>query len=120
MKTIKNKNKNGRPKKETAEKKGYKISLKMASEEYYSLKAKARLASITRSEYIRRCILSSEVKQRLSSEHLGHIRQLSGMANNVNQIARKANTAGYMETHRECMAMVTDLDTVIKQIEDGR
>jgi hypothetical protein len=120
MKTITNRNKNGRPKKETAEKKGYKISLKMATEEYYSLKAKARLAGITRSEYIRRCILSSEVKQRLSSEHLGYIRQLSGMANNVNQIARKANATGFMEAHRECMAMVTDLDTVIKQIEDGR
>ena len=54
----------------------------MATEEFYSLKAKARLAGITRSEYIRRCIAASIVRQRLSSELMSHLRQLSGMANN--------------------------------------
>jgi hypothetical protein len=119
MNTIKNKNKNGRPRKETAEKKGYKVTLKMATEEYYSLKSKARLAGITRSEYIRGCIQSSVVKERLSSELMGQIRQLSGMANNVNQLARKANAAGYGEAHRNCMDTMKGLDSIIKRIEDG-
>ena len=82
MKKIKNRNKNGRPTKKPAEKKGYKVTLKMATEEYFSLKAKAKSAGITRSEYIRRCFRSSVVKQRLSSELMGYIRQLCGMANN--------------------------------------
>ncbi|KAA6321783.1 hypothetical protein EZS27_028607 [termite gut metagenome] len=45
----------------------------MATEEYYSLKSKARLAGITRSEYIRGCIQSSVVKDRLSSELMKQI-----------------------------------------------
>ncbi len=118
MNEIKNRNKNGRPKKEATEKKGYKVTLKMATEEYFSLKAKARTAGITRSEYIRRCILSSVVKQRLSAELMGYIRQLCGMANNINQIAHKANAVGYMDAHGNCLAMNERLDNVIKRIED--
>ena len=51
----------------------YKVSLKMATEEYYSLKSKARLAGISLSEYVRQTIKKSEVKQRLSPEHLGYV-----------------------------------------------
>ena len=66
MKTIKNRNINGRPAKKPSEKKAYKITVKMATEEYYSLKAKAGLAGINRSEFIRQCICSTVIKQRLS------------------------------------------------------
>ncbi len=116
---IKRPKKNGRPTKKPAEKKGYSVHLKMDTEEYYSLKAKTRLAKITRSEYIRQCIRSSVVRQWLTYELLGYIRQLCGMANNVNQLARKANTAGYPEAHTECIDTVGKLDIVIKLIEDG-
>jgi len=118
MKTIKNRNINGRPAKKPSEKKAYKITVKMATEEYYSLKAKARLAGINRSEFIRQFICSSVVKQRLTPELMGHIRQLSGMANNVNQIARTANAAGYLEVHSNCIVMSERLDKVIQRIED--
>ncbi|GHV55942.1 mobilization protein [Bacteroidia bacterium] len=117
MQAIKKQHKNGRPTKEAAERKKYKVSVKMATEEYYSLKSKARLAGLSRSEYIRQCIRSSEVKQRLSSEQLGYIRQLSGMANNINQIARKANTVGYLEVCTEWMNTVPEIDKTLKLIE---
>ena len=118
MKTIKNRNRNGRPTKSAAEKKGYKVSLKMATEEYYSLKSKARLAGIGLSEYVRQTIKKSEVKQRLSPEHLGYVRQLSGMANNINQIAKKANTAGYYEVVGLCKNTITNLDNIVKKITE--
>ena len=119
MKTIKNQNRNGRPVKSAAEKKGYKVSLKMATEEYYSLKSKARLAGVTLSEYVRHVIKKSEVRQRLSPEHLGYIRQLSGMANNINQIARKANAAGYAEVHGENRDMIDRLDNIVGERKSG-
>lgn len=118
MRTIKKRNIGGRPPKAPAEKKGYKITIKMATEEYYSLKAKARSADINRSEFIRRCIRSSVVKQHLTPEQTRYIKQLSGMANNVNQIAHKANAVGYSEVHRECLSLSDRLDNVIKIIED--
>ena len=118
MKTIENRNTNGRPPKRPVKKKKYKITLKMATEEFYSLKAKARLAGITRSEYIRRCIAASIVRQRLSSELMSHLRQLSGMANNVNQIAHKANAMGYARVYQDNLVMTERLDNIIKRIED--
>ena len=118
MKTIKNRNRNGRPTKSAAEKKGYKVSLKMATEEYYSLKSKTRLAGISLSEYVRQTIKKSEVKQRLSPEHLGYVRQLSGMANNINQIAKKANATGYFEVVGLCKNTIINLDNIVKKITE--
>jgi hypothetical protein len=118
MKTIKNQNRNGRPTKGAAEKKSYKVSLKMATEEYYSLKSKARLAGITMSEYVRYAIIKSEVKQRLSPEYLGYVRQLSGMANNINQIARKANATGYSEAVKEWKERIDLLDNILNRITE--
>ena len=118
MKTIKNRNANGRPAKEPAEKKGFKITVKMAMNEYGTLKSKAQEAGINQSEYIRQCIQASIVKQRITPELMNYIRQLSGMANNINQIAHKANAAGYSEVHRQCLSLSDRLDNVIKIIED--
>ena len=118
MKTIQNQNRNGRPTKSAAEKKGYMVSLKMATEEYFALKSKARQAGITLSEYIRNVVKKSEVRQRLSPEHLGYVRQISGMANNINQIARKANAAGYSEVVTECRNMINSLDNITKRITE--
>jgi hypothetical protein len=118
MKTIKNQNKNGRPPKNITEKKQQKVTVKMTVKEYRTFSFKARMANITMSEYIRRLIHSSEVKQRLSPEHLGYVRQISGMANNLNQIAKRANTAGYSEVHQDCRAMIIQLDNLVKRITE--
>lgn len=118
MKTIKNRNTNGRPVKEAAEKKGHKITIKMAVDEYGSLKTKAHEAGINQSEYIRQCIQVSIVKQRITPELMNYVRQLSGMANNINQIAHKANAAGYSSVHKHCLFLNGKLDNVISKIED--
>ena len=87
-------------------------------DEYGSLKTKAHEAGINQSEFIRQCIQVSIVKQRITPELMNHIRQLSGMANNINQIAHKANAAGYPIIHQHCLLMNERLDNVISKIED--
>ena len=118
MKAIKNLNKNGRPPKDIAEKKRQKVTVKMTMKEYSSFRFKARLANMTVSEYIRRLIHSSNVRQRLSPEYSGYIRQISGMANNLNQMAKRANAAGYAEVHQDCRAMIIQLDNLVKRITE--
>lgn len=118
MKTIKNRNTSGRPTKEPAEKKGYKITIKMAKDEYASLKTKSLEAGINQSEYIRQCIQASIVKECITPELMNLIRQLSGMANNINQIAHKANASGYPGVHKHCLFLNGKLDDVISKIED--
>ena len=43
---------------------------------------------------------------------------LSGMANNVNQIAHKANAMGYARVYQDNLVMTERLDNIIKRIED--
>lgn len=109
---------NGRPKLSATEKKGYKITVKFATAEYYSLKAKAKEAGMTISLFVRNALQQCEVRQRLSATHLKHILQLTGMANNLNQIAKKANTHGYSAAGTESETLAKEIDYIIKLIEN--
>ena len=116
----KNRNNNGRPKLPMSENKNYKVTVKFATAEYYSLKSKTRQAGMTISEFIRLAIQNCSVKERLNPSHIKHISQLSGMANNLNQIAKRANQAGYVAVRYEHNSLIKEIDNMIKTIEyDG-
>lgn len=118
MRTIKNRNNDGRPKLSVTEKKGYKITVKFATAEYYSLKAKAKKAGINLSLFIRNALQGSEVRLRLSAEQLRYILQLTGMANNLNQIARKANAGGYANARSEYLHLAIRIDNLLTTMEN--
>ena len=118
MRTIKNRNNDGRPKLPKLEKKCHKVTVKFATAEYYSLKAKTRQAGVTVSEFIRLAIQNCSVKERLNPSHAKHISQLSGMANNLNQIAKRANQVGYLAVKQEHNSLIKGIDNVIKTIEN--
>ena len=69
-------NKGGRPKKGAADKLKYRLTVKMATSDYYTLKGKARSAGISAGEFLRRCMRDGQVKERLMPKHTGYIRQL--------------------------------------------
>ena len=120
MRTIKNGNNDGRPPMAATEKRKYKITVRFATKEYLSLKEKARRAGVTLSEYLRRASASSIVRERLRPQHLRHILQLTGMANNLNQISRKANSAGYVSARTEYCYLASEIDDLISRIKDDR
>lgn len=62
----------------------------MTAADYFRLLTRSHEAGVSPSEYMRECFRNGHVKERLSEEHAGYIRQLCGMANNLNQLARKA------------------------------
>ena len=97
-------NKGGRPKKGAADKLKYRLTVKMATSDYYTLKGKARSAGM------------SLVKERLTPEHTGYIRQLCGMANNLNQLAHKANAAGFTAVRLECRVLVARIEELLNLI----
>lgn len=118
MKTIKNRNNDGRPKLATTEVRKYRVEVRFATTEYYALKAKAKTAGTTISEFIRSALQNCSVKERLRPQHLKYILQLTGMANNLNQIARKANAYGYPAAGSESEALAKSIDNIIKSIEN--
>ena len=58
-------NKGGRPKKGAADKLKYRLTVKMATSDYYTLKGKARNAGISAGEFLRGCMRDGQVKERL-------------------------------------------------------
>ena len=109
-------NKGGRPVKGVTEKLKYRITVKMATEDYYLLKSKAKSAGVSASEFIRGCITHGGVRERLSKEHGDLIRKLCGMANNLNQLARKANAEGYTFVFLPCRTLMIEIDNLVNRI----
>lgn len=87
--------KGGRPTKGAAEKKKYRITVKLNTQDYYTLKGKAKNAGISKSEFVRKALEEGNVIERLTVEQAGFIRKLCGMANNLNQLAHRANADGF-------------------------
>ena len=111
--------KGGRPKLNPAEKLKYRILVKLCTKDYFALKAKAAQAKMTCTEVARKAIIGCQILQRLTPEQMDDIRKLSGMGNNLNQIARKANAEGYANARSEYLYLADNIDNVISKIDNG-
>ena len=116
-------NKGGRPPKSTTDKLKYRVTVKLATPDYYTLKSRARSAGISASEYLRECFeylrecfRKGYVRQRLTAEHSDYIRKLCGMANNLNQLAHKANAGGFDTAKLECRVQVARIEELLNHI----
>lgn len=113
MKKIKQ---GGRPVKTATEKRTYRLNLKMSTEEYYTIKARAKEVGVSLSECARQVLAKGYIQQCITPEMLDLIRKLSGMANNLNQIARKANAAGYRDTRSEYLHLAGKIDNLLNTL----
>ncbi len=112
---MKNK-KGGRPKKSAAQKLKYHVLVKLCTQDFYTLKAQAKEAGISPTEFARLAIIGAEIKPRMTPEEAGHIRNLSGMGNNLNQIAHKANAAGYQAARGEYLDLAPKIDELLNRL----
>ena len=60
------------------------------------LKAKAQKSGLNESEFLRSCIKGYKIKEQPTKEIIEFTRKITGIANNINQIARVVNTVGYI------------------------
>lgn len=60
------------------------------------LKQKANKSGLTESEFLRSCIKGYKIKEQPTKEIREFTRDISGIANNINQIARAVNGARYI------------------------
>lgn len=97
--------KRGRPTKEKA-KLSTSINLKLTGKDFDFVKEKAEKLGMKATQYAREMTLKGSIKSRFTLEELDLMRKLSGMANNLNQIAKKANQAGFNRIGNEMMVML--------------
>jgi Bacterial mobilisation protein (MobC) len=84
----------GRPKKPV--KRETVTGVRFTKAEYYVVKQKAAKAGLKVSIYIRQMALQGKIIARMSEEERHFVRQLSGMANNLNQLTKKAHQEGLL------------------------
>jgi len=66
-------------------------------EEDNLLKLKSRKVGLNESEFLRSCIKGYKIKEQPTKEIKEFIKQISGIANNINQIAIRVNVSGYIQ-----------------------
>lgn len=109
-------NKGGRPTKGAAEKKKYRITVKLTTEGYYTLKGKAKSAGTSMSEFVRKVLEKGVVIERLTIEQADFIRKLCGMANNLNQLAHRANAEGFHAVAPFHQIVIGKIDKILNLI----
>ena len=70
----------------------------LSPEENAELKRKAKLSGINKTSVIRILIRGYEPKEKPDGRFYEAMRQLSAIGNNINQLAVKANTLGFIDT----------------------
>ena len=116
------KNKGGRPKLAPTEKKKYSLPpVRLSTNDFHIVKAMAKHAGLSLTEYQRQMILHGKVVERVSPEHMAIYRQLAGIGNNQNQLAHQANTYGYEQDARLYHENAVEVSNLIKRIiYDGK
>ncbi|EIW93213.1 bacterial mobilization protein MobC [Porphyromonas gingivalis W50] len=115
--TIQDKNRGGRPTKKLSEKRRYSVLLKLNTMEYFTLKSKASEAGVNKNEYLRSLISEGQIKARITVEQMKEIRLLSGMANNINQIAHRLNTFGVSTVPTELKMLKLLIEEQLKSLK---
>lgn len=109
------KSKGGRP--ALSVRKDIKLTVRFSRQEYFILKEKAGAAGINPSVYIRQAAIKAKITARLSTEEAQLVRQLAGMATNINQVARVCNREGLFEAMRYFEEYRKQFDLVMQKLK---
>jgi len=71
-------------------------SLRLSKVELYVIKSKATKAGLRLTAYIRQMAINGKVTARLNEEERQFVRELVGMANNLNQLTKKGHQEGLL------------------------
>lgn len=116
METVtERKKKAGRPVK--AVKKEVRACVRFTRPEYFIIKEKAATAGMTTSFYMRQVAMHAQVTPRLADEERQFVRQLIGMANNLNQIAKACHQEGALKAMVYFQNYRGQLDALLKKLK---
>ena len=98
----------GRPKKAIT--RSVSLVVRLTPTERLAFSGRARNAGMRISDWFRQSAKTSVIKPILSKEEASHLRTLSGMANNLNQLTKLAHTGGFV-------TIMADLRRVLGEVE---
>lgn len=89
------------------------INLKLTEADFNSVKEKAEKLGIKPTQYAREIVLKGEVKNRFSLEELDLMRKLAGMANNLNQIAKRVNKNEFLQIGLDLVVLANKIKDLL-------
>jgi hypothetical protein len=104
----------GRPKKATLRDKF--VGVRFTLDEYEAVKKKAAEARLALSDLLRQAALKAIITSHLSAEEMSYVRQLTGMANNLNQMAHKGHAEGILSALAEFSKYREKIDALILKL----
>lgn len=105
------KSKGGRPKKPENELRQHPVKVYFDTANYRKLLNRSRRTGQTLSSIVYELTVNGYVREPFTREEVSLLRSLSGMANNLNQLARQANTYGFQQ-------MAIEVGNVAKKVDD--
>ena len=112
MENKKRNSKMGRPAKEK-DKLSTSINLKLTEEDFKTVKEKAEKLGMKITQYAREMTLKGKVKDRFTLEELDLMRKLSGMANNLNQIAKRINQNEFLQIGLDLVVLASKIKELV-------
>ena len=94
------------------------VSTKLTELQFYAIRKRAGEAGLRISEYVRQAVVSAEVTPRLNRQDADTIRKLAGEANNINQLAHRANAGGFALVAVELVKLKNRIVEIINQLSD--
>ncbi len=105
----------GRPSK--TKKRNITKGIRFTLDEYLIIKTKAAKAGKNLTTYIRHAALEQNMKPTLTGEERHYVRQLIGMANNLNQLTKKAHQNDLLDQMLEFNYYKKALDAVLEKLQ---
>ena len=115
---MKDKKLGGRPKLASYQKRTKCFRVMFTENDYIYIQSKAEQAGLSVNEFCHQAAMDCQVCQRISPEMVSAIRDLSGIANNVNQIAHQMHIHGLEVVRQHCITIITEISRIIAQIKN--
>ena len=103
----------GRPQVSTLKRLTKSVTVKFSKPDYEMLRRRSKNANRTLAEYIRESAFDARVVAKHSAEDAAIIRNLTGMANNLNQLTKLSHQAGFYRTKNAVVELLNKLKEVL-------
>ena len=111
--------KGGRPTLPKARRRSKSVTVKFSKIDYETLRVRCRKVNRRMAEYIRESALQSEVVMPHTTESASLYRDLAGMANNLNQLARLSHQTSLYHTSGKVDEAVDKVLAIIRESRQG-
>lgn len=118
--TLNRNNKGGRPKLADYQKRTKMVRVMFCENDFIYVQSKAVKAGLSISEYCHQAIMDNNIRETISPELAKQIRDLSGIANNVNQIAHQMHIYGMDAVKEQCLHIISTISYIINPIKPMR